>query len=88
MDNILGILLGLAGAVLVKLSVNKDMSRWIRYPLIALVCLLFVTVITMVFYFGFALYSEEPLGSATLCLLGLFLLVGAVMYVRSLYRTK
>lgn len=88
MDMILELLLELAVDGGIELSGNRKLSRWIRYPLIALVCLFFGSVIALVLYMGISVYPEEPLASVLLCLLGLFLLVGTVLKFRKLYLVK
>lgn len=88
MEIILVFILGMVGAVLVQLSANKGVSRWIRYPLVTLICMMFVSGIAMVVYFAIALYTEELVASVMLWLLALFLLAGAVVYIRNLLRMK
>lgn len=72
----------------IEASGNKKMSRWIRYPLIALVVLFFGAVIVMMFYLAFGLSSDEPVASIVFSLLGLFFLVGTVLKFRKLYFAK
>lgn len=71
-----------------QLSANKGVSRWIRYPLVTLICMMFVSGIAMVVYFAIDLYTEELVASVMLWLLALFLLAGAVVYIRNLLRMK
>ena len=66
----------------IEASGNKKLSRWIRYPLIALVVLFFGAVIAMMFYLAFGLSSDEPVASVIFSLLGLFFLVGTVLKFR------
>lgn len=72
----------------IEASGNKKLSRWIRYPLIALVVLFFGAVIAMMFYLAFGLSSDEPVASVIFSLLGLFFLVGTVLKFRKLYFVK
>lgn len=72
----------------IEASGNKKLSRWIRYPLIALVVLFFGAVIAMMFYLAFGLSSDEPVASVIFSLLGLFFLVGTVLKFRKLYFAK
>ena len=88
MEIILLFILGMVGAVLVQLSAKKGVSRWIRYPLVALICIMFVSAIAMAVYFALALYTEEPLASVMLWLFALLLLAGTVAYIRNLLRMK
>lgn len=88
MEIILVFILGMVGAVLVQLSANKGVSRWIRYPLMALVVLFFGAVIALVFYLALGLSSNEPVASIAFSLLGLFLLVGTVLKFRKPYFAK
>ena len=59
MELILVFVLGMVGAVLVQLSANRGVSRWIRYPLVALICMMLVSGIAMVVYFAIALLYTE-----------------------------
>ena len=88
MELILVFVLGIVGAVLAQLSANRGVSRWIRYPLVVLICMIFVSGIAMVVYFAVTLYTEEPFVSVMLWLFALFLLVGAMAYIRNLYYEK
>ena len=72
----------------IETSGNKKLSRWIRYPLIALVVLFFGAVIALIFYLALGLSSNEPVASVIFSLLGLFLLVGTVLKFRKLYFVK
>lgn len=72
----------------IEASGNKKLSRWIRYPLIALVVLFFGAVIAMMFYLAFGLSSDEPVASVIFSLMGLFFLVGTVLKFRKLYFAK
>lgn len=88
MEIILLFVLGMVGAVLAQLSAKKGASRWIRYPLVALICIILVFGIAMVVYFAVVLYPEEIFASVVLWLLSLFILAGAVAYIRNLLRMK
>lgn len=72
----------------IEASGNKKLSRWIRYPLIALVVLFFGTVIALIFYLALGLSSNEPVASVAFSSLGVFLLVGTVLKFRKLYFAK
>ncbi len=72
----------------IETSGNKKLSRWIRYPLIALVVLFFGAVIALIFYLALGLSSDEPVASVILLSLGLLLLVGTVLKFRKLYFAK
>ena len=72
----------------IEASGNKKLSRWIRYPLIALVVLFFGTVIALIFYLALGLSSNEPVASVAFSSLGVFLLVGTLLKFRKLYFAK
>lgn len=88
MDIILELFLELIADGVMEASGNKKLSRWIRYPLMALVVLFFGAVIALVFYLALGLSSNEPVASIAFSLLGLFLLVGTVLKFRKLYFAK
>ena len=72
----------------IEASGNKKLSRWIRYPLIALVVLFFGAVIAMMFYLAFGLSSNEPVASVAFSSMGVFLLVGTLLKFKKLYFAK
>ena len=72
----------------IEASGNKKLSRWIRYPLIALVVLFFGTVIALIFYLALGLSSNEPVASVAFSSLGVFLLVGTLLKFKKLYFAK
>lgn len=88
MDIILELFLELIADGVMEASGNKKLSRWIRYPLMALVVLFFGAVIALVFYLALGLSSNEPVASIAFSVLGLFLLVGTVLKFRKLYFAK
>lgn len=88
MDIILEFLLELVVDGGIEASGNKNLSRWIRYPLMVLVILFFCAVISLIFYMGILVCTEKPAASVLLFLLGLFLLVGTILKFRKLYMTK
>ncbi len=88
MDFILEFLLELVVEGGMEASGNKKLSRWIRYPLMALTILFFLAVIGLIFYIGICVFQEKPMASVIIFLLGAFLLVGAVAKIRQLYFAK
>ncbi|OUN99512.1 hypothetical protein B5F98_01900 [Pseudoflavonifractor sp. An44] len=88
MDILFELFLELIVDGVIETSGNKKLSRWIRYPLIALVVLFFGAVIALIFYLALGLSSNEPVASVIFSLLGLFFLVGTVLKLRKLYFAK
>lgn len=88
MDLIIGLIFELIVDGCIEASGNKKVCRWIRYPLIVLVCLFFGSIIALMFFVAFGVSKENPLGSVMVGMLGLFLLVGTVLKFRKLYFTK
>lgn len=88
MDILFELFLELIVDGVIETSGNKKLSRWIRYPLIALVVLFFGAVIALIFYLALGLSSDEPVASVIFSLMGLFLLVGTVLKFRKQYFAK
>lgn len=88
MDVIFEFLFELAVEGCMELSGNRKISPWIRYPLVALICLFFGAIIALLVYIGISVYPEEPVASVICWLLGALVLVGVMLKFRKLYLGK
>lgn len=68
-----------------EVSSNKKISKWIRYPLMILVILFFVSVIGLIFFTSIISFSTNKLLSIFIFIIGIILLVGTIMKFRELY---
>lgn len=71
-----------------EISKDKKVSKWIRYPLIALITLIFLGVSGLLLVIGIgAIINGELIGLLFLAL-GLFFLIGGVLKFRKEYLEK
>lgn len=68
-----------------EISKNKKISKWIRYPVLALVVLFFVTVLALIFLVGIMMFSTNILASLFVIGVGLIMLVGTILKFRRMY---
>ncbi|MBQ6841069.1 MAG: hypothetical protein IJO63_03010 [Bacilli bacterium] len=68
-----------------ELTKNKKISKWIRYPLMFLIILLFVGVIALMLAVAIAMYKTSILASLFLIGLTIFMLVGSVAKLRNVW---
>lgn len=69
----------------IEISKNKKISKWIRYPVLALVVLFFVTVLALIFLVGIMMFSTNIPVSLFLIGVGLIMLVGTILKFRRMY---
>ena len=72
----------------IEVSKSKKVSKWIRYPLIALIVLFFTLVIVGIFALGIIALKENLLLSVILILLSLFMVVAGILKFRKTYIDK
>lgn len=68
-----------------EISKNKKISKWIRYPVLALVVLFFVTVLALIFLVGIMMFSTNIPVSLFVIGVGLIMLVGTILKFRRMY---
>lgn len=68
-----------------EISKNEKISKWIRYPVLALVVLFFVTVLALIFLVGIMMFSTNIPVSLFLIGVGLIMLVGTILKFRRMY---
>lgn len=66
-------------------SSNKKLSKWIRYPLMLLVIVFFVSVIGLVFLTGILSFSTNKMFSIFILIMGILMLVGTILKFKDLY---
>lgn len=72
----------------IEVSSNKKISKWIRYPILALLILFFSVVIFGIIILGIVMLSESILAGIILITLGLFFLVMSIHKFRKRYLIK
>ncbi len=67
------------------ISKNKKTPKWIRYLLIMLFALFFLSVIGLILFVGIASLKENSLAGILLILVGLFMLVMGIVKFKKAY---
>lgn len=71
-----------------EISANKKLPKWIRYPLICLVTLFFVSITILLFIAGISIWNKSILASLFVVAISIFLLVGSILKLKELYWTR
>lgn len=72
----------------IEISSNKKVSKWIRYPLIAILAVLFGGVILVLFVVGIGLLHENVVGSIFFIAVDVFVLIGSIVKFKKIYLSK
>ena len=72
----------------IEISSNKKISKWIRYPLIFLIVLFFLTVIGLILFLGICLFNKNILGSLFIIAIGIIFLILSIVKFRKIYIKK
>lgn len=68
-----------------EISTNKKISKWIRYPILAIIILFFAIIIFGVLIVGISLIKENILAALFMIFIGLFMLIGTILKFRKTY---
>lgn len=85
MDFIFEILLDLIIEGCFEVSTNKKVPKIIRYPLIALIVLFFISIIGGIFILGISLWNKNIYGSIFIILISIILLMAAIYRLKKIY---
>lgn len=69
----------------IEASKNKKISKSIRYPLIIIISLLFITIIGLVIYTGIIILKEYTILGIILILIGLFMFIMSIIKFKKTY---
>lgn len=69
----------------IEVSSNKKISKWIRYPILALLILVFSVIIFGIIILGVLMLKENILVGILFIVLGLFFLVMSIYKFRKRY---
>lgn len=72
----------------IEISKSNKISKYIRYPLIAIIALLFLTVIGLIFFTGILSMKENIFLGIVLIFLGLLMLIMSIIKFRKTYLIK
>lgn len=83
MEIIFEVLVELVGEIVVECAKSKRLSKWIRYPLIALIVLFWVAVIGLMLFIGIKSYStDRAISLICLGLAAIFILFSVIRLVK------
>jgi len=71
-----------------EISSNKKISKFIRYPLIILILLFFLSVIFLFFLVSYLLFKENIMLSLLFLIIGIVFLVFTIIKFKKLYFDK
>lgn len=71
-----------------ELTKNKKVSKWIRYPLMVIISLIFAFIIGLVFLLSYALFNQSKIISLLLFGVGIFFLIGTIYKLRKVWKEK
>lgn len=72
----------------IEISSNPKINKWIRYPILGIIVLLFLTIILGTIFIGIALMDESILGSLFIIGIGVMLLIMGIKKFKKIYIQK
>ncbi len=69
----------------IEISTSKKINKWIRYPLMILVILFFLSVIGLIFLTGFLSFSTNKVLSIFIIMIGIIMIIGTIVKLKNLY---
>lgn len=71
-----------------EISSNKKISKWIRYPLIIFITIIFLSVILLILYLGLSLLNDWFLAGMVFLVIGIIMFISAIIKFKKLYLEK
>lgn len=71
-----------------EVATNKKVSKWIRYPILIIMCSFFAIVIGGIIILGISTIKENILVASIFIALGLFLLIGSILKLKKYINKK
>ena len=88
MDDLIELILELLLEGGIELSSNKKITKWIRYPLIFIISILFLLVVALIFYLGIWIYKESIALSIAFIILSVAMSYGGINKFKKIYLEK
>lgn len=85
MDDLLEFVLELILEGSIELSSNNKITKWIRYPLIFIISILFLAIIILIFYLGILIYPNSIALSIAFIILSIALFIGGINKFKKIY---
>lgn len=71
-----------------EISSNKKVNKWIRYPILAIIILFFLTIILGLIFIGITMIEENVFASLFITGVGIFLLIMSIIKFKKVYIEK
>lgn len=68
-----------------EVTSNKKVSKWIRYPLLAIFSLIFLGIIFLIVFIGISSLKNTIIGGLFIIGLGIFMLIACIVKFRQFY---
>lgn len=88
MEYILEFILELVLESSIEVSKNNKIPKYIRYPLIGIILLFFITIIGLLFFAGIISLNKNIVLGILLIALGMFFLISGAIKFRKTYMNK
>ena len=85
MEYVIELLLDLLLETSMSASINTKLPKWVRYVLIILISLFFLSVIGIVFLTAFLIFKESIYAGLIIGVIGLILLISFIFKFKNLY---
>ena len=69
-----------------EVAIDKKVSKWIRYPIIALITIFYALIIGGLILFGISMIKENILVALLFIFIGLFLLIGSILKIKKYFK--
>lgn len=69
----------------VEIASNKKISKWIRYPILAIIILFFIVIIFGLMYLGIISLKNSLIGGAFIILVGIILFIACIYKFKEVY---
>lgn len=71
-----------------EIGSNKKVNKWIRYPIIAIIFLFFLTVILGLIFVGITMMGENIFAALFISGIGILMLIMAIIKFKNIYKEK
>ena len=73
---------------IIEIIKNKKISKWIRYPLLAIISLIYLFIILLLFFISIQMMKNSLLLFVVLFILSLLVLIFFICFLKKLYLGK
>jgi len=88
MDDVIEIILDLLLEGGMEIASNNKISKWIRYPIIFLISIVFIFVILLIMYFGYIILKNNRFIGLLVIILGIIMFILSIKKFKKMYFSK